>query len=492
MKKIAYLSFAFLLLTGCSKSDEIIPDKIVDETKDTKVTLNNPINDFVWKAMNSWYNWQGEVPNLADSKDDNTNDYYTYLNSYNTPEELFKSLLHTNDDFSWFIEDYEQQQQQFQGTSKTFGFIPNLVRVGTTDYVVMYIEKVSKNSPAANAEFKRGDIINAIDGTVMTINNYRTVLQGYYNETAEFSFTEKDGQTFKEKKAISQAVVSDNPVHFSKTFDNINGKKVGYLVYNGFRSSYNDELNAAFADFKSAGVQEFILDLRLNGGGSVQTSAYLASMLYAEAGTDKFAELKFNSKHSRYDDPYNFSNTMNVYDADGEKTGEQTINRISGLNKLYVLVSDRTASASEMIINGLRPFYEVKLVGTTTVGKNEGSITLYDSPNTDYTFSNGSGVNKSHKNAMQPIVFQIYNKLGQNDYGDGFEPNILVEEWKYWDNILPFGDENEIVLKTALNDIKGVVPKVMYVAKSFEKIHVDLSTHKFEKEMYVENHFFKN
>lgn len=438
--------------------------------------------------MNSWYNWQEDVPNLADTKDDNQNDYYTYLNGFNSPNELFESLKHSADDFSWFIEDYEAQQQQFQGTSKTFGFRPSLVRVNDTQYVIMYIQHVSKQSPAANAGFKRGDIINAINGTVMTLDNYQTVLNGYYEETAEFSFTENDGTTHKESKTITQDVVADNPVHFTKVFDNIDGKKVGYVVYNGFRSSYNDELNDAFAELKAAGVQELVLDLRINGGGSVQTSSYLASMIHAEAGEDKFAELKFNNKHSQYNDPYYFINTLNVYNADGAKTGEQAINRLSGINRLYVLASGSTASASEMIINGLRPFIDVKVVGTKTVGKNEGSITLYDSPSSDYT--NVNSANSAHKMAMQPIVFQIFNKNGENDYGDGFEPNITVEEWRNWDNILPFGDENEVVLKAALDDIRGVSAKIPYNENTIEAVDLDISTNKFEKEMYIDSHYF--
>ena len=485
MRKIILLSFVLFTILSCSKDDKIVPN----DGNEPDVTLNNKVNNFVWKAMNSWYNWQEDVPNLADSKDDNINDYYTYLNSYSTPGSLFGSLKHANDDFSWFIEDYVAQQQQFQGISKTFGFRPSLVRVGTTNYVIIYIQHVSDNSPADLAGFKRGDIINAINGTVMTLDNYKNVLNGYYEETAEFSFTEKDGQTFKEKKTITQAVVSDNPVYLTKVFDNINGKKVGYIVYNGFRSSYNDELNAAFAELKAAGVQELVLDLRINGGGSVETSAYLASMIRAEAGTDKFAELRFNKKHTQYNEPYYFNNTLNVYDADGKKISEEAINRLPGISRLYVLASGSTASASEMIINGLRPFIEVKVVGTKTVGKNEGSITLYDSPTSDYT--NPNTANSTHKMAMQPIVFQIYNKLDQNDYGEGFEPNILIEEWKYWDNILPFGDENEIVLKTALDDIRGVSAKSLYEVKSFERIDINLSTNKFEQEMYIDSHYFK-
>ncbi|MBK5210324.1 MAG: peptidase S41, partial [Flavobacteriaceae bacterium] len=275
-------------------------------------------------------------------------------------------------------------------------------------------------------------------------------------------------------------------------FPDVNGKKVGYLVYNGFRSSYNDELNTAFAYFKSEGIQELVLDLRLNGGGSVETTAYLASMIYANAGSDKFAILKYNSKHSDRNGTAYFYNTLNVYDVNDKKTGEETINRLTNINQLYVLTSGSTASASEMIINGLRPFMPVKVIGTTTYGKNVGSITLYDSPSSDFKDKNSA--NSAHLYAMQPIVFQIYNKLDQSDYINGFEPdlNLKVEEFRFWNAILPFGDENEVVLKAALDDIRGISAKQ---AKSFKfseikEFEVSKLEKRFDKEMYITDEFF--
>jgi len=142
-----------------------------------------------------------------------------------------------------------------------------------------------------------------------------------------------------------------------------------------------------------------------------------------------------------------------------------------------------------MIINGLRPFIDVKIIGETTTGKNEGSITLYDSPESDYT--DVDTANPDHVMAMQPIVFQIFNSLGQSDYTFGFEPDIEVVEWTYWNNILPFGDENEILLKTALDDIRGFSAKSSFNREvTAEKIEKNISTNKFEKEMYIESNFF--
>jgi len=96
---------------------------------------------------------------------------------------------------------------------------------------------------------------------------------------------------------------------------------------------------------------------------------------------------------------------------------------------------------------------------------------------------------------MQPIVFQIYNKLGQSDYIQGFAPDIEVVEYNYWNNILPFGDENEVVLKAALDDIKGISSR-MTPSKSIDFVDVvelDISVmeNKFSKEMYIDGTFLK-
>ena len=492
-KSILISFLAAFLLIGCSSDDSEINDS--SSGNNLILSEENSIKNFTWKAMNSWYNWQTSVEDLKDSKDDDLNEYYSYLEGYNTAEDLFESLIYepgVTDRFSWFIEDYVAQQQQFQGIYTSFGINPMLLRLGETDYVIMVIEHISKGSPADIAGFKRGDIINGLDGTIMTINNYSSVLDVYYNnETVEFNFVESDGITAKENKTITKTVVSDDPVYLTKTFDNIGGNKVGYLVYNGFRSSYNDELNTAFAELASSNIQELILDFRLNGGGSVETCAYLASMIYASANSNEiFATLNFNSKHSEYDDSYTFEDTMRIYDTDGSNIGTQTINRITGLSRVYILTSGGTASASEMIINGLKPFIDVITVGETTYGNNVGSITLYDNPTSDYL--NSSSTNTSHTNAMQPIVFQIYNKNYESDYTQGFEPDIFVDESFYWNEILPFGDENEVVLKAALNDIRGVSAKISHKSNNSQKIDYDFSSNKFDKEMYITKDFFES
>ncbi len=498
MKKISYYLTVYLvlgfILVNCNKKDEIISPDVIPSGDN--VTLTNPINNFVWKGMNSWYNWQSSVVNLSDTKDDNLDNYYTYLNGYSTPESLFESLIFepgNTDRFSWFIEDYEEQKNAFQGITTSFGFRLQAVSINNNGDIIFYVRYVAPNSPASDAGIKRGDIINALDEIVMTEANYSTTVSKLNNETVTLSLVSESGGllTLIENKTITAIELSEDPVHFKTVFNDISGKKIGYLVYNSFRSSYNDELNAAFAYFQGEGIDELVLDLRLNGGGSVLTSAYLASMIYGNAGNEIFAELKFNTKHSNENGYYYFDNSLEIYDVQGTKTGDETINRLSTISQLYVLTSSSTASASEMIINGLKPFIPVKVIGTTTYGKNVGSITLYDSPTSAFTSS--TSANPNHLYAMQPIVFQIYNKLGDSDYIHGFTPDIEVKEYQFWNNILPFGDENEVVLKAALDDIRGITAKSTstYKYDNLKKFDVPQLETKFEKEMYIDPSFFK-
>lgn len=481
-QSLIFILAVSFLATSCFKDD------------DDRLTTTTEINDFVWKGMNSWYNWQTEVPDLADSKRNDLAAYNTFINQNNNPESFFNSLRYqygTVDRFSWFVDNYIEQLQEFQGISQSFGMRFQAVQINTTGDVVVYIRYVADNSPAKNANIKRGDIINAINGTVLNTANYSNAASGFSNQTISLSFVTGNAGTLiaQETKTISRAVVIENPVYLKKIFNNIAGRKVGYLVYNSFSASYNDELNDAFATFKNDNIDELILDLRLNGGGSVETSAYLASMIFGGAGVQKFADLKFNAKHRAEDGFYTFENALNVYNTNGVKTGTQTINRLQTLNRLFVLSSGSTASASEMVINGLKPFIPVVLIGTTTSGKNVGSITLYDSPKTDYT--DRASANPGHLNAMQPIVFQIFNKNGESDYTSGFVPNIEIKETAFWNSILPFGDENEIVLKTALDNIRGISSKSNTSKSSgaFSKALQLPSTKKFEQEMYIDSSF---
>lgn len=489
MKKYLYLFSGLLLMSvACSDTNDIVVTPIV---KDPVVTLNNSLNDFVWRGMNDAYYWQRDVPNLADSKRSVQDDYFKYLNGYSDPEILFESLIFdkgNTDRFSWYIEDYDVQNAIFRGVSDSFGFDFGLVRLcDDCDEILGFISYVVPDSPASDAGLKRGDLFNTFNGTELTEDNY-TVVNSYYSDNIiSMGFaTIVEGVIVPNNKEVNLTlrVVMENPIFYSEIITNDQGKKIGYLVYNAFNYTYHSELNDVFEEFKSNNIEELILDLRYNGGGQGLTTSFLASMIYGTASTEEvFAKIIYNSKHTNDNYYYPFFDEAFIYDKDGEYSGQDVpINRLSNLSTLYVITSDDTASASELIINGLLPYMTVIKVGTTTYGKNVGSHTVYDSP--DFTIE---GVNPSHTIALQPISSKAFNKLDQSDYTQGFTPDFEVID--YVSQMKDFGDREETLLKATLDIIDGNVAKIYALKKpkiATDVIFNSVDKKPFSKELLIE------
>ena len=485
------LTGLILVLFSCSDTNEIVETPVISDPVDPVVTLNNPINSFVWRGMNDAYYWQEDVPILADSKQLDQDAYFKYLNGYSDPEDLFETLLFdkgNTDRFSWYIEDYDVQNAAFRGVSDSFGFDFGLVRLcGTCNEILGFISYVVPNSPASDAGLKRGDLFYTFNGTQLTVNNY-TVVNGYYSDNnISMGFaTLEDGIIVPNDQEVDLTlrIVMENPIFHSEIITSAQGKKIGYLVYNAFNYTYHGELNDVFGDFKSNNIEELILDLRYNGGGQGLTTSFLASMIYGNASDEEvFAKIISNSKHSDENYFYPFFNFAFIYNKDGEYSGQDVpINRLNNLSKVYVITSDDTASASELIINGLIPYMTVIKVGTTTYGKNVGSHTIYDSP--DFTIN---GVNPNHSNALQPITSKAFNKLDQSDYTHGFVPDYEVID--YVSQMKAFGDKDETLLKATLDIIAGNVAKVSALKKpdmATEVIFNSVDKKPFSKELLLD------
>ena len=487
---------ALTIVVSCKKDDDSGETEIPDG--DGTVELQSEVNEFIWKGMNYWYFWQADQPLLADNKFADTDEFYTFLNNYSSSESLFDDLVYQPnvvDDFSWYIPDLDEQLDSFRGITTSFGisFPSSPIQVGS-DAVVIYIAYVVPNSPADVAGLKRGDIIYKVDGVESNLSNYQTVLNSiFYKENISIEITNiVDGtlEPIEGEFTMTSETITSNPVHYYDIIER-GSQKIGYLVFNAFRAPFNGELNDVFGEFKDAGIDELILDLRYNGGGSVLTSAMLASMINGSpsAYEDTFARLQYNSKRDAAERViYPFFGDVYLYDkTTSEYLGEESINRLTTVSHLYVLASRRTASASEMIINGLRPYMPVTIIGEQTVGKNEGSITVVDAPGGDSPYTDIDKRNPNHTVAMQPIVFHVYNSLDQSDYSDGFLPDIEVREYEYTADIKPFGDPEEALLSVALEQITGLSSKkVTNTANtSFQKTSESLQLPKFSNEMYI-------
>ncbi|NOY48845.1 MAG: peptidase S41, partial [Chlorobi bacterium] len=327
---------------------------------DDNAVSANEINDFVWKGMNAVYLYKDNIPNLANDRFSSNGEYADYLNSFSTPEELFESLIYlreTVDRFSWIVDDYIALEQLFSGVTTNNGmefglfFVPN-----STTKVFGVVRLILPNSEADNNNLKRGDIFYAIDGTPLTESNFSSLLNqdsytinlGTFNDNGTPTDTTDDTiDPGTESVTLNKVPYTENPVFKTNIFT-VGGENVGYLMYNGFTSNFDNQLNAAFGDFATNNVQNLVLDLRYNPGGSVNTASLLGSMITGQFNGQIFAKLQYNSDLQSNNSVFNFTNSVN----------SSPLNSLN-LNKVYVLTSGRSASASEMVINSLSAYITV-------------------------------------------------------------------------------------------------------------------------------------
>lgn len=501
--KILLLLSAALIL-GISACEKDIPNN----NDDPGVEEADEISLFVYEGLKDVYLWYDKVDKLDNNYFDTTDDFYTYLNNFGSDyESLFEDLLYqrgTIDKWSWIVDDYEELENSFSGISKSMGYDFRLVQIYGSQDIFGYVRYVLPDSPAEAAGLKRGDLFLKVNGQQMTINNYMDLLitnESYYLTRMTIEQTE-DGNVIvpgTDTDVMNAVVLQENPVHYVDVLD-VGGVATGYIVYNAFTSDFDLDLNDAFQDLKDQGVQKLILDLRYNGGGSIQTAIYLASMIYDTDDTKIFAKSEWNDKYTAYIKStygvdylnYYFTDIIEKYNEATEQTDTYPLLSL-GIDELYVITSSATASASELVINGLEPYFDVKLIGSNTAGKYVGSVTVYD-------YYNRDNLNPSHKWAMQPIVLKITNAddepldISDPDFRDGLPPDIeATEDYK---NLLPFGNENETLLKATIDYILGLksgrAEPALVEGVDYKVIADSRDFKPLSKEMYLEKDIIKD
>ncbi|WP_027878661.1 S41 family peptidase [Mesoflavibacter zeaxanthinifaciens] len=438
--KFSVIGLLFLALTSCFSD---IDDDPISDTE---------IKDFVWKGLNLWYFWQGtdSAPDLADNRFSNDTDYINFLNSFDSPNQLFYSLLSDEDRFSWIVDDYFALSGSLSGVSKNNGMAFGLGLIDNGPNVFGYVQYVLPNSSASENNVIRGDIFLTVNGTQLTEDNYLSLISSDVYTIGLAELDNNDNLILTgEEITLTKQIYQENPIYISNTFE-VNGIKVGYLMYNRFLSDYDQQLNQVFANFVAEGVDELVLDLRYNPGGSVNSAINLGSMITGNTTNDVYLKQIWNNKiQSTFTDEdvtRYFTQTL---------SNGNSINSLN-LNKVYILAQNSSASASELVINTLEPYIDVIHIGDVTRGKNEFSITLYDNPDCAFlppnTDCNGS-INPNHTWAMQPLVGRSENAEGFSDYINGLTPDISLDE--SLSNLGVLGQQDEPLLARAIQHLTG-------------------------------------
>ncbi len=438
---LSILTTSFLM--SCKKEADVAPlpgPALISSTAVSGAVTDKEVNDWILANMQFYYLWNDKLPTSTDKT--------------LTPDNYFMSLLYDRnntansdrDRFSWIQKSADELKASLSGESKTTGMEYKLYYADASrTTIVGSVLYVSSGSPAAQAGVKRGDIFTKVNGQTLTGSNYTTLLNGTSDAYA-FTFSKSTNGVLVEDpqaKTVPAIVFQENPILLDTTYT-IGSKKIGYLVYNQFvpkpnggtANTYDQKLQSIFGKFKSQGVNELVLDLRYNRGGYVSSSTVLSSLIGKNIDPSKvYYAQKWNATYS--------ADADKRYGVD--KWGRQNFvaysENIGGtLNRVYVLTTNSTASASELVINGLRPFMTVTTIGTTTVGKNVGSITISDDKG-------------RIKWGMQPLTFKSANAVGFSDYPDGFQPAVEVKEPTL--GMKAFGDLSDPLLNEAVFQMTG-------------------------------------
>lgn len=307
----------------------------------------------------------------------------------------------------------------------------------------LFVLYADKNSPAGKVGVTRGWQITAINGNSNVSYdgsngpNVTAVVNAVYNDpSSSFTFLKTDGTTVT--YTLTQTTYDINPILFDSVY-NVGGKNVGYFVFNTFSNvTYNGaptltktELDRVFSKFESANVSSVIVDLRYNGGGSVATSEYIDSLL---APTSVKGKVMYN---------YLYNDKLTANESEIGLENQVLFNGGGGLNLSHVFFigTGNTASASELTLNNLKPYMDVKLVGDTTYGKPVGffSFTISDYPN---------GVEKDLAD-LYAINYETRNANNQGGYFSGLIPDQLASDFVN----VPWGNPNDDNLAKIFNYI---------------------------------------
>ncbi len=407
MKKILWIGVWLWMSVGaCTPKEEPVdPGEVENEVKKAIVDV-----------MREWYFWNDQIPATLD------------LSKFSTNEELLDDILYKPLDRFSYLTTQEDFNNSFVGKNAGHGF-----GFAFTADEKLYISFVFNESPAGKDGWKRGWEITQINDK--PISDYKTSTGGYDFKlggpdpgiTNKFTFKLPDGSTTT--RSNTKAEYQSNSV-LDQRIIQVDTKKVGYWAYQSFKATAglsptrSAEVQTSMEYFQSQGVQELIIDLRYNGGGSVAVAEQICNYLVQSANTGKLMYTnQLNATKTAQNSSRNFSKIGNI-----------------NLSRVIFITSRSSASASELIINALDPYMDVVLIGDNTYGKPVGSFPL----------SSYNRILQNNNVEVVPITFAIANSVGKAEYFDGFPADFKVGDSPQ----IAWGNENDLRLAAAIQYIR--------------------------------------
>lgn len=357
-------------------------------------------NQTVYQTLRDWYYWYEAIPTVTPA-------------SYPNPEALLDAVRVRPQDETFSYISSAAASTAFFGDSQYLGFGFSMKFVTGFE---LRVTDVFPESPAAEAGFDRGTEILTLNGKSVQRTyedgEWGTIFGGdEIGYSLEVGFRTREGVS--KTARMAKRVVTIPTVPLISVYEE-GSKKVGYIVFKNFVEPSYTALDGAFAIMQASGVNELVLDLRYNGGGLVAVAQHLAGLIGGDRTSGEvFAQYVHNAKQSSRNSAIRFPRPAAAL----------------RLSKLVVITTKSSASASELVINALRPFMPVLVVGENTYGKPVGQ----------YGF-------RFCDKMLWPVSFSIQNARGEGNYFGGFAPDCGAPD----DITRSLGDREEGSLRAAI------------------------------------------
>jgi len=391
----------------CSPNNPYRADATAATTIGSLSTEKTWLRDYIDRA----YLWYNEVPsvNPASATYSDESDVFgsldAYFNGLLTPVRTASNKL--KDQFSFIYPTAAWDALINSGSTVGYGIEWHFDSATPPRNI-----RVAYVHPGSDAEAKgivRGDTlvladnVSADDNTQQGVSTLNAALFPASASSHTFRFSRTGAAAFD--RTMVAGAVNLQPVQ-SRVLS-VSGQNVGYILFNDHVLTAEPKLITAFQAMQNANVTDLVLDLRYNGGGYLFIASEVAYMIAGggPTATAVFETTQFSNKRSNENDSTPFISTACIADANFNCTSGAPLPTLN-LNRVYVLTSSSTCSASEAIVNGLRGVnIDVRLIGSTTCGKPYG---FFGRDNCGITYF--------------PIEFQGVNNKGFGDYADGFIP----------------------------------------------------------------------
>ena len=441
-----------LLLPSCWKLQRDEKDRLDDETRAQRYYVNT----FAWNVMDSFYLWRDEIADAL-GQWENWEEPIAKVAKIRYKDARGKDI----DRWTVVTDDISSFTGRVSGHTRTLGMDFLLYYTDETNTrICAVVTYVFADSPAAMAGIGRGDVILSVNGYEMTPGNYEELVMDGILGGGTVTLGFSGG------KSVTMTAVDmyENPVQTVRTLDLPSGRKVGYLHYTSFTLDSCEELIDVFSAFTQEGIDDLVLDLRYNGGGYVITETVLASMLAPVADVTAgniFSTEVYNKTLAREmgNEPSYFK-TEFVFQSEGTIHVISTVGANPDLPRLYVLVTEFSASASESLICCLKPYMDVTVIGKQTSGKYCAGIII--TAKSWYDEAKDALEKGQYEKALPYVdnwgMYVMYSRYADRNGKTLSMPDGIVPDYEVADNPLDgygLGDPQETMLAYALRLIEA-------------------------------------